>query len=290
MTSETPSNKEGILAQNPILVFIWAVLPVILIFSATFNTGAENLDLGSQYSILQLSLMQVLSVFIMLVIPALVIAYFYKKKVFSFLNLDKRPSIPVVVLSIALIISANLFLNYLVDLNEMLPLSAALQAKFQALQDATTSAQNQFLAFQGIFEFAIVFFTMAIFPALSEEMYFRGLIEGVLIDLKLKAPHVIFISSLLFAMMHFQFYYMLPLLFMGALLGYIYYRTRNLWYSIIVHLVNNGLIVLITASNKANISQIDLEANPSLWTSILGICTFGLLLYFFHLKTEKTKE
>lgn len=290
MTSETPSNKEGILAQKPILVFIWAVLPVILIFSATFNTGAENFDLGNKYSIIQLSLMQVLSVLIMLVIPAIVIAYFYKKEVFSFLNLDKKPSMLLIALSIALILSSNLFLNYLVELNEMIPLSSSLQAKFQALQDATTSAQNQFLGFQGILEFTVVFFTMAIFPALSEEMYFRGLIEGVLIDLKLKAIHVIFVSSLLFAMMHFQFYYMLPLLFMGALLGYIYYRTRNLWYSIIVHLVNNGLIVAVSASNKAKWSNIDLEASPSLLSSILGICTFAALLYFFHLKTEKTKE
>lgn len=131
---------------------------------------------------------------------------------------------------------------------------------------------------------------MAIIPAIIEEIYFRGLLVGLLKDLKIGAFHVIFLSSLLFSMMHFQFYHFLALLFMGALLGYLYYRTKNLWLSIFVHLLNNGMIIIFTATNKAKITTLNLEQEPPLYLSIIGLLLFAALIYYFHQRTKALAE
>lgn len=288
------TNKEkkpnSFFRDKPLLVFIWAVLPIIVVFSSTLLTASSaQTDIDSFGNIVQLSLAQILSVIILFVLPALLLSFVYKRDIFGFLNLKKMPTLKQVVLVLALILSSNLFLNYLIDINELIPLSEGLATKFEALQDSTIAMQEKFLAFSTAPEFLLILFVMAVLPALAEEMYFRGLIEGTLFDMKIGAFHAIFISSLLFAMVHFQFYYILPLFFMGALLGYIYYRTKNLWLTIIAHFVNNGIMVLITATNKVQITNIDMEGTPALWTSLLGLAAFVVLVYYFHNNTTQTK-
>ena len=280
--------KEGSLAKQPLLIFIWAVLPIISVFGISLaSTSPNSEDIFSNTSLITMSLLQIVSVVVMLVLPALLISYIYKKKVFQFLNMLNLPSFQMVLLVLALMFSANFFINYLVDLNHLIPLSPGLTSKFSALHENALASQAYFLNFNGGLEFFLVFLTMAVVPALAEEMYFRGLVEGILIDMKVGAVHAILISSILFAMMHFQFYYLLPLLFMGAILGYVYYRTRNLWLSIIMHFMNNAIIVLVALRNKISTTAIDLDATPPIYVSILGLIIFAFFLFIFHKKTIK---
>lgn len=289
MSNDKPSAFKGFLAKRPLLVFVWAVAPILAIFGVTvMNPVIDSAQIIGEQSIAELSLAQLASVFIMLIIPALLIAYLYRGNAYEFFNLKSAPKPSQLLLATALILSANFFLNYLMDLNALIPLGDGLANKFQALQDSTSQTQAFFLNFDGGLEFLMVFLTMAIFPAFAEELYFRGLLIGLLRDIKISGFHVIFLSTILFAMMHFQFYYLLPLLFMGALLGYVYYRTKNLWISMYMHLLNNGLIVVLTLTNKQSITNIDLESNPPMWLSIIGIVIFVLGLYSLHKQTKAT--
>ena len=273
------------------LVFVWSVAPILAIFGVTMmNPILDSTQIIGEQSLLELSMAQLASVVIMLVIPALLIAYLYRGNVFAFFNLKVRPKASHLVLATVLIVSANFFLNYLMELNALIPVGKNFANKFQQLQDSTSQTQAFFLNFEGGVEFLVVFLTMAISPALAEELYFRGLLMGLLRDLRISAFHVIFLSTLLFAMMHFQFYYLLPLLFMGALLGYVYYRTKNLWLSMYMHLLNNGMIVVLTLSNKHQLSQIDLESNPPVWLSIIGLVIFAFGLYILHTQTKTSCE
>jgi len=288
MTNPNKEQSKGALTKQPLLIFIWAVLPIISVFGISLaGTTPNSEELFINSSLIQMSLLQIASVTIMLILPALLISYIYKKQVFKFLNLLKLPSLELILLSLGIMFSANFFINYLLELNKFIPLSDGIAAKFEAMHNNALATQAYFLNFNGSLEFALVFLTMALIPALAEEMYFRGLLEGILLDMKVGAVHAILISSLLFAMMHFQFYYLLPLLFMGAVLGYVYYRTGNLWLSMAMHFMNNGLIVLVTLRNQTANTPIDLEANPPIYISAIGLVVFVFLIYLFHKKTIK---
>lgn len=292
LDEQNKPNKRGVLESKPLLIFLWAAFPIVVLFGISLGTAGNanpSEELVNNMSIWLISFVQFLSVLILFVGPAFLLAYLYKRDVLSFFNLRKKPSLKMVLLVIALIISANTFLNFLVDINELIPLPSGLEEKFRTMHDATVNSQNEFMQFTNVFEFLLVFFIAAILPALAEEMYFRGLIQGVLSTAKLAPVHAIFIASFLFALVHFEFYYLLPLLFMGLLLGYIYYRTKNLWLSIAAHLFNNGLIVLLTASNKIKLTNIDLDATPSIFVSTIGLAVFMALIYIFTKQTTESK-
>jgi len=290
MLNEGENKQKGLLEHRSLLVFIWAAFPIVTLFGITLSsTSTINVDSTNGVSILSLCIAQILSVIMLLVLPSITLAYLYKKEVWSFFNLKEVPSLKMVLLVLGLIVSANLFLNLLIDLNALIPLPDGLAEKFQLMHDAAVNGQKNFLTFNNIFEFILVFFTISILPAITEEMYFRGVLMRTLLDMKIGFVHAIVISSFLFALIHFEFYYLLPIFFMGVILGYIYYRTKNLWLSILAHFFNNGFILILSGTNKIGITSIDLDANTPMYLSIIGVFLFMFIGYIFYQQTQKSK-
>lgn len=88
------------------------------------------------------------------------------------------------------------------------------------------------------------FFVIAVLPAIGEELVFRGMIQNYLLKAT-RNPHVsIWIAAFLFSAIHFQFFGFLPRLALGALFGYLYLWSGNIWIAIIAHFVNNGFSVI----------------------------------------------
>jgi hypothetical protein len=97
-------------------------------------------------------------------------------------------------------------------------------------------------------------------------------------------PHVaIILSAAIFSFIHFQFYGFLPRMFLGILLGYMFYITGSLWTSILMHFLNNGAaVVLYYLNNKGTIS-IDIDhfgATDNAWLLFASaLVTSGLIAW-----------
>ena len=85
---------------------------------------------------------------------------------------------------------------------------------------------------------------MAVFPAVFEELIFRGIIFNGLRE-KLSPKGAIILCSILFALMHMSIYKTVYQLVLGAMLSIIVYFTGSIVYSMVFHFVNNFIIVLI---------------------------------------------
>ena len=84
--------------------------------------------------------------------------------------------------------------------------------------------------------FAIV----VLWGPLCEEIFFRGYVfSGLISNTNFKIA--IFISSCLFAVFHLAIGMVVPALFAGILLSWLYYRTRSIWPSFTVHALQNAL-------------------------------------------------
>ena len=100
---------------------------------------------------------------------------------------------------------------------------------------------------------------VALIPAVGEEMTFRGVLQQALTR-KMKNPHVaIILSAAIFSFIHFQFYGFLPRMFLGILLGYMFYITGSLWTSMLMHFLNNGTAVVLYYLNNKGVIDIDVE-------------------------------
>lgn len=125
---------------------------------------------------------------------------------------------------------------------------------------------------------------------ICEEVLFRGVIQRAYEGLGWKKG--IFIAAFLFGMMHLDFQKLIGTFLLGALIGYLVYRTKSLYIGMFAHFCNNSLAVLISfgvtklskgAETAAKGGDLDLSSFASLtnvqliafiitWLFILGIC------------------
>lgn len=85
----------------------------------------------------------------------------------------------------------------------------------------------------------LAFLQMAILPAFLEEILFRGIILERFL-MRYTARTAILLSALLFGIMHLNPSQILAGFIAGCFLGFVYQRTRNIKYCILIHFVNNG--------------------------------------------------
>lgn len=113
-----------------------------------------------------------------------------------------------------------------------------------------------------------------ILAPLVEEAVFRGAIERHLLDKDWKPWLAILVSALFFSVAHFNYTQGLTAVFLGVLLGWVYYRTRNLWPCIFVHAVNNTIATVCSYIPEEAVSPTTLPIDIAL---MAGSVALGVL-------------
>jgi uncharacterized protein len=138
--------------------------------------------------------------------------------------------------------------------------------------------------FDSGFELMLALVVIAVLPAIGEEIVFRGMIQNYFRKAT-NNPHVsIWLAALLFSAIHLQFFGFVPRLLLGALFGYLYYWSGNLWAAIVAHFVNNGFSVLAMYFYQKGSFDYDLEKPESVPTTMVlasALICGGLLYYFY---------
>ena len=125
------------------------------------------------------------------------------------------------------------------------------------------------------------FLMVAVAAPLLEETLFRGIILKALLK-KVKPYRAILITAIAFGVFHMNPWQFLYATVLGLFLGYMYWKTRSLFYSILVHMLLNG-----TAFFAAQFS--DMDSTEGLAEQISGddlqkfliIVTLSLGVIFF---------
>lgn len=92
-------------------------------------------------------------------------------------------------------------------------------------------------------------FLFALTPAVCEEFLFRGLILRGLLR-RFPPGLSILLVSLLFGIFHWNLDRLLPTATLGLLLGFAAWRSDSLWPPILLHGVNNGILVTLAISGQ----------------------------------------
>jgi sodium transport system permease protein len=93
----------------------------------------------------------------------------------------------------------------------------------------------------------LIITTLAIVPAIFEELCFRGFIFGAL-RMRLSGIYTILASALLFGVFHeiLSSGRLLPSTFLGLVLGWVRLHTRSVWPAIVLHVLNNSLLLAVS--------------------------------------------
>lgn len=122
------------------------------------------------------------------------------------------------------------------------------------------------------------FVVIAIFAGLTEEVFFRGVLQPLFQNITKNKHAAIWITAIIFSAIHFQFYGFIPRMLLGALFGYLYVYTNNIAVPIWAHILNNGLSLIIGLSiDKTLITSLQAE-KIDIMTVLLGIISFALCI------------
>ncbi len=160
-------------------------------------------------------------------------------------------------------------------------------------EESAAELTNYLTDLDNFAQFMVAFIVIAIFAGLGEELVFRGMLQNMLHKATANIHLGIWISAFLFSAIHVQFFGFVPRLFLGALFGYLYYWSGNLWIPIFAHIVNNGFTLIMIYLHNLDVLGYDIEnseAAPLSAVLIFAIITFGLIYYFrnYFIKQNST--
>jgi uncharacterized protein len=251
-------------------------------------------DLENPLHLAFLRYFQIVSHFGMFIIPALVFAKLFEGGSRSYFLLRNKVSIPVLMIGGFVIVLFLPFVNYLAELNSAIAFPEALKGIESTLKTAEEAAEKMILAFLSQTEwyaFLLNMFMIAVIPAIGEELIFRGIVQRKLGRWFGNVHLAIFVTSIIFSAIHFQFYGFIPRVFLGMLLGYMFVWSGTIWLPVFAHFVNNGLAVTVAWLHASGYINADIESFGNLNNSLMQIVwvtlmAFAVLVMFWYLNRK----
>ena len=124
---------------------------------------------------------------------------------------------------------------------------------------------------------AFLFVALALTPAICEELLFRGYLQRQ-VERAGGAVASIVVVGVLFGAYHLRLSQVVPLSMLGIYMGFAVWATGSLWAGVVVHLLNNGLAVVVAgfAKQQGGVDLAEIEAMTFPWYLGIG----GLVLTY----------
>ncbi|MFH6985138.1 CPBP family intramembrane glutamic endopeptidase [Marinoscillum luteum] len=243
---------------------------------------------GSESAKLPLMIIQaVTSIGAFIVVPLFFIKVNLKGRYAPFFNFPEqalRPILMTVVILFCFMVANSVVIEW--NQNVDMPDIFSWFENWAQSKEAQLEKLTEYLTtFSGIHEYLIALVVIALIPAVGEELLFRGLIQN-LFGKAFNNPHVaIWLSAIIFGIFHFQFYGVVPRVFLGALFGYLYYWSGYLSLAMVGHFINNGLTLTLLYFSQIkfiNYNPAETDSSPPLYVVGIFFLAGAVLLYLFR--------
>ncbi|MDX1666672.1 MAG: CPBP family intramembrane glutamic endopeptidase [Saprospiraceae bacterium] len=219
------------------------------------------------------------------ILPSLAVAYlFFRHRWHQFLRISSTPGTRHVVLGILFMLAAFPLAQTTYWLNQQIPLPDWATA----MESAAEGLLRGLLTMESPNELLFNLLIVAVLPAIGEELLFRGILQRRLETHLGNAAAAIWIAALIFSAFHLQFEGFLPRLVLGAVLGYLYVWTRNLWVPILAHFFSNGAQVVAQYVSGGALMEMELEPPQDPHWAAAFFSLIALLGIGYYLR--KTRE
>ena len=155
------------------------------------------------------------------------------------------------------------------------------------MEEAAKQVTDLFLSGETIPDLFLNLLIIAAAAAFVEEVFFRGALQQFIEKWLHNGHAAVWIGAFIFSAIHLQFYGFIPRLIMGAVLGYLFLYSRNLWIPMLYHFVNNAAVVVVTYFwGESNFLE-QMEDKPLTWMSLIVMAASGLLTYYVFLRYKE---
>ncbi|MCF8361740.1 MAG: CPBP family intramembrane metalloprotease [Prolixibacteraceae bacterium] len=229
------------------------------------------------------------------IIPALLLALLFGDSIKKYLKLNKRVFLGSAILVSFIVIAFSPFISYVGIMNADMELPQwleGLERWMRQSEDQAGMLTELFVKADSIGVLLYNIFLIALIPAIGEEFLFRGVVQRIFHEWTKNKHVAIWISAILFSALHLQFYGFIPRALLGALFGYMFVWSRNLWLPVIAHFVNNAVAVMAYYFYETGDLKTDPETLGANMDYAWVAATFSLvavvaLMAYFKIKEEK---
>ncbi len=254
-----------------------------LVFGSLLGLVITTLCGVSAESLEGLRILQICSQIFTFVFPPLAYAVCVRQKPIRSLGFAKTPAWGwIYILTIFTVMPVN---NCLQEWNATWPLPEFMR-DIQEMNEALSEKMMNVNTFNGLIISLIMIAGLA---AAGEELLFRALIQPAMIKTCGNHHAGIIITAALFSLIHFEMFSFMPRLVLGILLGYAFYTTKSVWTPMMMHFLNNAVIVVLyffKIKGKIDVDIDKIGASDNVIVIALSVlCTVLLTMPLFYEKT-----
>lgn len=225
----------------------------------------------------------------LIIVPLLLLRVFnMSREKFFKLSFEWQP-VFIIVLVVVVFMGFN---SFIVEWNQSIRLPESMvgfEKMLKGLEEQLGRLTTYLTEFDSTGQLVLAVVVIAVLPAIGEELVFRGIIQREFFKGTNNIHVSIWVSAIIFSAIHLQFYGFVPRMLLGALFGYLYYWSGNLWMPILAHFVNNGFTVIAMYLHQQGSIDVDVETTESApLPAVIGSLVFTIiLLYLFKTFYDK---
>lgn len=234
--------------------------------------------------------MQFITTLFLFFLPPVLYALVCHKKPFVHLGFKNSFNVKSAGVVILIMLAALPMVSALQDLTEMLPWSKATLLKFKIAEEAYNRQVAVIARMNNFSDYLISVIVIAFLPAVFEEAMFRGGIQNLLSRWFKMPVLAIVITAIIFSAVHGSYLGFLSRFALGFVLGWMYYRTGNIWLNILGHFFNNAFAVTalyLTTKPGENMDPSKIDERFPLWIGLAGIAAVYALFILFENVSKK---
>lgn len=254
-------NKKLIIKPAASLVLLFSLFLFMLIAVSLITQLLGSLT-DNTAAILRIS--SVLQNVLVFILPAVATAMLSTRFPATLLAIDKFPSGKFILLSIAVLIVSIPLMNSIIDWNQNISLTDSFSQfsdYMQQLEKGAEKAVSDITGGNTVGTLIMSILIVGVFTGLGEEIFFRGGLMRLFSCIKGMSPHVaIWLTAFLFSALHMQFLGFVPRMLLGVFFGYLTFWSGSLWLPIMIHALNNSILVTTDWINNRGGSQIDVNS------------------------------
>lgn len=198
-----------------------------------------------------LRLMTMAGQILFILLPALIFSKLIYENVGKIIRLRIPDWTEIILFVVGIGILTPLLQSYLYIQNYYIELWAkhsesinTLKSFFDSLNELVDKTYGNLLRASNVPELLLVVLVVAVVPAVSEEVMFRGFIQRSF-ELKIKPFIAAFLTAIFFSLYHFNPYGLIPLAVLGFYFGFAAYTSKTLLIPVLLHFLNNFTAVML---------------------------------------------
>ena len=191
-------------------------------------------------------------------------------------------------LGIGALIFAITLVDFIGSLNRELNFGG-LQGWAKELEEEATKTIQLLLGQRGIDDLIINVLFIAVFAGVGEELFFRGILQRLLIKWTKDPWMGIVIAAFIFSFFHFQFFGFFPRFILGILLGAVYWYSGSLWPSMLAHIVYNAFFIIVAYYNPELVNNAEasvIDKSNLAWAGLVSALIIGIIIW--QMKKQST--